>query len=129
MLEVGLKGRAAQKVTDETTATAHGSGLLPVFATPALVALMERTCWESVAGSLPPGQGTVGTRLEIAHTAPTPVGMTVICESALVAVEGRKLTFSVKARDEKGPVGSGIHERFIVENERFMAKAREKLEG
>jgi predicted thioesterase len=123
MLEVGLKGLQTETVAAENTAAAHGSGLLPVFATPALVALMEKTCWTSVAEALEAGQGTVGTRLDIRHTAPTPVGMTVTCESELTAVEGRKLTFSVRAFDEKGAVGEGVHERFVIDNERFMAKA------
>lgn len=123
MLEVGLKGLQTETVAAENTAAAHGSGLLPVFATPALVALMEKTCWTSVAEALEAGQGTVGTRLDIRHTAPTPVGMTVTCESELTAVEGRRLTFAVRAYDEKGAVGEGVHERFVIDNERFMAKA------
>ena len=88
-----------------------GSGTLDVFATPALVALAEKTCWMSVAAALDEGCGTVGTRLELEHSAPTPVGMTVTCESELTAVEGRKLVFKVSLHDEKGPVGGGVHER------------------
>lgn len=126
MLEIGLKGRQTETVTDQNTAAAYGSGLLPVFATPALIALMEKTCWTSVAAALKPGEGTVGTRLEVSHTAPTPVGMTVTCESELTAVEGRKLTFAIRARDEKGEVGAGVHERFVVDNERFLKKAAAK---
>ena len=83
-----------------------GSGTLDVFATPALVALAEKTCWQSVAPALEAGSGTVGTKLELEHTAPTPVGMTVTCHSELVAVEGRKLTFKVTLADEKGPVAA-----------------------
>ena len=129
MLEIGLKGRQTAAVTDENTAAAYGSGLLPVFATPALIALMEKTCWVSVATALEPGQGTVGTHLEVSHTAPTPVGMSVTCESELTDVEGRRLTFSVRAFDEKGDVGAGVHERFVIENERFLKKAAAKAEG
>ena len=103
-----------------------GSGTLDVFATPALVALAEKTCWMSVADALEEGDGTVGTKLDLEHTAPTPVGMTVTCESELVAVEGRKLTFKVTLHDEKGPVGGGTHERFVIHNAKFAAKAEAK---
>ena len=103
-----------------------GSGTLDVFATPALVALAEKTCWQSVAPALEAGSGTVGTKLELEHTAPTPVGMTVTCHSELVAVEGRKLTFKVTLADEKGPVGGGTHERFVIFEEKFAAKAEAK---
>lgn len=129
MLEIGLKGRQTAAVTDENTAAAYGSGLLPVFATPALVALMEKTCWVSVSAALSEGEGTVGARLDVRHTAPTPVGMTVTCESELTGIEGRKLTFSVRAFDEKGEVGAGVHERFVIDNERFLKKAAARAEG
>ena len=126
MLEAGIKGTAQQSVTSENTAAALGSGTLAVFATPALVALAERTCSQSVAPYLDEGCGSVGTKLELEHTAPTPVGMTVTCHSELVAVEGRKLTFKVTLADEKGPVGGGTHERFVIFEEKFAAKAEAK---
>ena len=126
MLEAGIGGRAAVTVTSANTAQAMGSGTLEVFATPALAALAERTCWESVAPHLAPGQGTVGTKLSLEHTAPTPVGMHVTCDSELIAVEGRKLTFTVAMRDEKGPVGQGVHERVIINDAKFLAKAEAK---
>lgn len=126
MLEKGIRGTGSQLVTAQNTASALGSGLLEVFATPALVALAEKTCWQSVAAELDEGCGTVGTKLELEHTAPTPVGMTVTCESELVAVEGRKLVFRVEMHDEKGPVGGGTHERFIINNAKFSAKAESK---
>lgn len=126
MLEKGIRGTGSQLVTAQNTAAALGSGLLEVFATPALVALAEKTCWQSVAAELDEGCGTVGTKLELEHTAPTPVGMTVTCESELVAVEGRKLVFRVEMHDEKGPVGGGTHERFIINNAKFSAKAESK---
>ena len=81
MLEVGIKGLEQQAVSAENTALAMGSGTLEVFATPALVALAEKTCWQSVAPHLEEGCSTVGTRMELDHSAPTPLGMTVICES------------------------------------------------
>ena len=95
-------------------------------ATPALAPLAEQTCWQSVAPELEPGSGTVGAKLSLEHTAPTPVGMHVTCESELIAVEGRKLTFTVTMRDEKGPVGQGVHERVIINDARFLAKAEAK---
>lgn len=125
-LTTGIHGEQSVAVTNENTAKTMGSGTLDVFATPALVALAEKTCWMSVAEALDEGCGTVGTKLELEHTAPTPVGMTVTCESELVAVEGRKLVFKVSLRDEKGPVGGGTHERFVINNAKFAAKAESK---
>lgn len=103
-----------------------GSGTLDVFATPAMIALMEQTAWKSVESELEEGTGTVGTYLEVSHDAPTPTGMEVTCESVLTAVNGRELTFEVKAYDERGMVGKGIHKRFIIKEERFMEKALRK---
>ena len=125
-LETGICGEQSVRVSAENTAKTMGSGTLNVFATPALVALAEKTCWMSVADALDEGCGSVGTKLELEHTAPTPVGMTVTCRSELVAVEGRKLTFKVTLADEKGPVGGGTHERFIIFEEKFAAKAEAK---
>ncbi|EFQ07413.1 thioesterase family protein [Faecalibacterium cf. prausnitzii KLE1255] len=125
-LETGIRGEQSVLVTAANTAKTMGSGTLEVFATPALVALAEKTCWMSVADALGEGNGSVGTKLELEHTAPTPVGMTVTCESELVAVEGRKLTFKVALHDEKGPVGGGTHERFVVNDAKFAAKAEAK---
>ena len=127
MLETGIKGTGTVTVNEENTAKAMGSGTLDVFATPALIALMEETCWRSVANELEEGSGTVGTLLEIKHTAPTPVGMKVTCESTLTEVDGRRLVFEVIARDAKGVVGEGKHERFVVQNEKFQVKANARL--
>lgn len=127
MLETGIKGTRTVTVSEDNTAKAMGSGTLDVFATPALIALMEETCWRSVANELEEGCGTVGTLLEIRHTAPTPVGMEVTCESELTEVDGRRLVFEVTASDAKGVVGEGRHERFIIQNEKFQAKANAKM--
>lgn len=127
MLETGIKGTRTVTVNEKNTAKAMGSGTLDVFATPALIALMEETCWRSIANELEDGCGTVGTLLEIKHTAPTPVGMKVTCESTLTEVDGRRLVFEVIARDAKGVVGEGKHERFIIQNEKFQVKANAKL--
>ncbi|NBI62921.1 thioesterase [Clostridiales bacterium] len=126
MLEPGIKGTQQVRVREENSAEVMGSGTLKVFATPAMVALMEETAWKSVAEHLDQGEGTVGTALDIRHTAATPLGMTVTCESELTAVDGRKLTFHVIARDETGVIGEGEHQRFVVNNEKFQAKADSK---
>ena len=128
MLEAGIKGTKEIMVTNENTAKTMGSGTLDVFATPAMIALMENTAYGSVASELEEGSGTVGTALNVKHVAATPVGMKVTCETELIKVDGRALTFSVKAFDEKGLIGEGEHERFIVFNEKFQAKADAKLE-
>lgn len=126
-METGIKGHIEETVTVELTADRIGSGLAQVFATPMMIALVERTCAESVAAQLGQGQSTVGTRVEMTHTAATPVGMRVWCDSELVEVDRRRLTFSVKAYDECGLIGEGRHERFVVDNEKFQAKAEGKL--
>lgn len=127
MLEKGLKGSQSVLVTEENTAAKVGSGLLPVFATPAMIALMEATCAQSVASELEEGCSTVGTHLDVKHSAATPVGMTVKCESELVEVDRRRLVFHVTAWDDAGIIGEGSHERFIVNNEKFLAKTQSKL--
>lgn len=126
MLEAGIKGRQEVMVEEGNCASAVGSGLLKVFATPAMIALMEKTAWMSVAPELGEGEGTVGTLLNVTHDAPTPIGMKVWCESTVEEVDGRRLVFSVEAFDEKGRIGGGRHERFIIGNEKFQAKADRK---
>ena len=128
-LSVGSKGRAEPLVTEDKTAAAVGSGLVPVFATPYMVALMENAAVNAVQAGLEAGQGTVGTRLEVTHDAATPVGMKVWAEAELTAVDGKKLTFTVRAFDEAGPIGGGTHERFIITVDRFLAKAEAKKGG
>ena len=122
MIEKGILGHREQMVTPDLTADRIGSGLVQVFATPMLVALMEQTCNESVTPLLEAGQGTVGTHINISHSAATPVGMKVWCDSELVEVERRRLVFTVKAFDECGPIGEGRHERFIIDSAKFQAK-------
>ncbi len=113
-------------VAPEQSAKNVGSGLVDVFATPAMVALMEKTASSSVLPYLEEGQGTVGISLNITHDAATPVGMKVRCESELIKVDGRKLTVKVEAFDEKERIGGGTHERFIITTEKFQAKANAK---
>ena len=126
MIAPGIRGRLEQTVTDAMSAARVGSGLVDVFATPMIIALMERTCNESVLPYLAEGQGTVGTHVDVSHSAATPVGMRVWCESELVEVDNRRLLFKVKAFDDCGAIGEGLHERFIIDTVRFAAKAMSK---
>lgn len=127
-IQVGMKGRADATVSPANTASAVGSGLLPVFATPSMIALMENAAVNAVQSALEEGQGTVGTHMDVSHDAATPVGMAVYAEAELTAVDGRKLIFAVRAFDQAGPIGGGVHERFIITNDRFLAKARKRGE-
>lgn len=125
-LPIGLKGQAETTVNERNTAAAMGSGLLPVFATPAMLALMENAAASSVQPFLDEGQGSVGTRLEVSHLAATPLGLRVRAESELLAVDRRKLRFAVRAWAGEELIGEGIHERFIIDNARFLEKALAK---
>ena len=91
--------------------------------------LMENAAVDATQASLEEGQGTVGTRLDVSHDSATPVGMQVWAEAEVTAVDGRKLTFAVTAYDEAGPIGKGTHERFIIQNDKFLAKAQGKKKG
>jgi predicted thioesterase len=126
MIETGIKGEATELVNERNSAATMGSGELQVYATPAMVALMEQAAWKSVAGELEEGQGTVGTSMNIKHLASTPLGMKVTAKSELTAVDRRKLVFTVEAYDETGKIGEGTHERFIVDNKAFQEKADAK---
>ena len=128
-LEVGVRGRADDIVTDKNTAAAAGSGGLQVFGTPFMVALMEKAAWSSINPHLNPGDSTVGTKVNISHLSATPVGMKVWAESEVTLVDGKRIELKVSAYDEKGLIGEGTHERFIVTDERFQAKTDRKLEG
>ena len=125
-MEIGLKGRAETVVDHSNTAKFAGSGELDVFATPNMTALMEQAAAASVAPFLEEGQGTVGTKLCISHDAATPIGMRVWAEAELTEIDRRRLVFSVTAYDECGVIGKGTHERFIIQNEKFLKKVYEK---
>lgn len=127
MLKTGITGEARCLVTPETTAANLGSGALEVFATPAMIALIEKAAWQSVQPMLEEGCGTVGTALRVRHLAATPVGMEVTAKAELREIDGRRLVFKVEVRDAKGIVGDGEHERFIVKNDSFLKKAKGKL--
>lgn len=126
-MNTGIKGLKEITVTKELTAISVGSGELEVYATPAMIALMEGTASESVKSELDEGQGSVGTSIAIKHLAATPVGMRVRCESELVDVDGRRLVFKIEAFDEKDKIGEGTHERFIISNNKFQNKTNSKL--
>lgn len=127
-IHVGITGTQTVVVTEAMTAQALGSGELPVLATPQMIALMENTAYKSVAPYLEAGQGTVGTLMNVAHTAATPVGGTVTIETTLKEIDRKRLVFHVTASDNAGPIGEGTHERFIITNDRFLAKAQSKLQ-
>ena len=129
MLETGIIGKDEMIVTEENTASAVGSGGLDVFATPSLIALAEKTAFQSVMPYLEEGQGTVGTHIDIKHIAATPVGMKVFCETELIEIDEvkhRRLVFSVNVYDEVEKIAEGTHERFIIDNDRFLEKAGRK---
>lgn len=126
---VGMKFRAEDVVAQNNTAVSAGSGTLPVFATPFMCALMEKASWMAIAPGLNEGESSVGTKLSISHLSASPVGLKVWAESEVTLVDGKRIEFKVTAGDEKGLIGEGTHERFIITNDRFLAKAAKKLEG
>ena len=131
MIEIGAKLTVEKTVTQELTAQAAGSGLLPVFGTPFMLAMMENAAAGCLQQFLEEGKGSVGTHLNVSHDAPTPIGMKVRAEAEVVAVSenGRMIDFAVKAWDEKGPIGAGTHTRAIISNDRFLTKCNSKLDG
>lgn len=126
-VQLGVRGQAQTTVTSLNTAKAMGSGLLEVFATPAMVALMEQAAVNSL--NLPEGQSSVGTSLSITHTAATPLGAKVSATAELVEIDRRRLVFNVGVCDEAGQIGEGKHERFIIDVEAFLAKAHSRKLG
>ena len=127
-LKTGIKNTNEMTVTKELCADAWGSGGLAVFATPAMIALMENTAWASVEPCMEEGWSTVGTHLDISHLSASPIGSHITCESELVEIDGRRLVFKVTARDDAGPIGKGTHERFIINVWKFMVRTEAKLQ-
>ena len=125
-LHIGIQGREETVVTPELLAKNVGSGLVRVYATAMMIALIEKAAVYSVEPYLAPGQGTVGTNVDVSHCSATPLGMRVWAETELVQIDRRRLVFKVAAYDERGLIGEGRHERFIIDNERFQAKADAK---
>lgn len=124
MIKLGIKGQKELIASKEHSASVIGSGGLEVFSTPSMIALMENTAAGSLAPHLEEGQGSVGTAVNIKHIAATPLGMKVTCESEIIEIDRKRILFSVKAYDEKGLIGEGTHERFIIDNEKFMNKLK-----
>ena len=127
-METGIKGYAETIVDQSNVASSAGSGLLDVFSTPHMIALMEKAAQDSIIPYLEEGQGSVGIRLEVDHLAATPIGQKVWAESELTAIDGRVLTFQVNVYSEKEKIGQGLHRRCIITNERFLAKMKAKYE-
>lgn len=126
-MEAGIIGKKSIIVDESMTAKVIGSGLLEVYATPSMIALMENTASSSIQEYLEEGKGTVGTLINVKHVSATPVGCKVTCETKLVEVDRKRLVFEAKAYDEAGIIGEGIHERFIIDNEKFMERVNLKL--
>jgi len=126
MLTVGKIGTATTVVSDNNTAKFIASGSLDVFATPMMIALMELAACDCLADSLMPTQTSVGTQINVAHLAATPLGATVTAKATVLQVEGRKILFEITAHDGVNEIGRGTHERFVVDVQRFMEKLRQR---
>ena len=126
VLKPGLTGAAHTQVTGSNVAKEMGSGDVEVFATPAMVALMEGAAIESIKPCLKAGETSVGVRIDVSHLAATPIAMKIRAEATLEKVDGRRLFFHVAAYDDKEKIGEGNHERVIVQRDRFLAKAQAK---
>ncbi|MFI3253307.1 MAG: thioesterase family protein [Eubacteriales bacterium] len=126
-ITVGLKGKATTTTSDANSAKTAGSGVLDVFATPSMVALMEQAAWTSIAPFLGEEESSVGTALNISHSSATPLGLEVWAESEVTEVDGKRIEFTLTAYDSKGEIGKGTHQRFIVNVPKFMSKTTGKL--
>ena len=118
----GLRHSETLVVEHKDTAAVYGSGALEVFATPAMIALMEKTCLESVADKIGEGNTTVGIAVNIKHLKASPVGSSIRCDAEIIEVDRRRLVFAVQCFEDDTLVGEGIHERFVVNSEKFMSK-------
>lgn len=125
-LTPGLSAEFEHTVTYADTASHWGSGGLPVFSTPALVGLMESAAVIALTGHLPPGQTTVGGHIDVRHLAATPVGMQVRAKAELTAIEGHKLIFKIQAWDDVELIGEADHDRFVVDEAKFVTKVAAK---
>ena len=125
-LSRGISLELTEEVTPDKTAEAIGSGMLPVYATPAMIALMENCACNSILDHLEDGQGSVGISMNVEHVSATAEGRQVRAVATLDEVDGRRLVFRVEAYDDAGLIGKGTHERFIINNERFLEKAKSK---
>ncbi len=126
MIHTGIKGHQETVVTEDLLASNVGSGLVRVYATAMMIALIEKAAVYSIEPYLEAGQGTVGTLVNVSHCSATPLGMKVHADTELVEIDRRRLVFKVAAYDERGLIGEGMHERFIIDNAKFQAKADSK---
>ena len=126
MIKVGITGETKDVVNESNIAKTLRSGELKVYATPAMVALMEEAAYKSIQDELEEGKGSVGILMNIKHLASTPIGMEVIAKSELSEIDRKRMVFKVEAFDERGKIGEGIHERFIIDNEQFQNKTDNK---
>ena len=127
MILIGTKCQLEQTVTDELTASQVGSGALPVFGTPFMIAMMENAALTVLQSFLDEGQGSVGTNINVSHLAASPIGMSLRAESELTAVDRRMLSFRVRAYAGAELIGEGSHQRCLIMNDRFMEKTQAKL--
>lgn len=127
-MKVGDSIVLSEEVVRENTAEIWGSGSLPVYATPAMILLVEKAAVALLSDKLDEGLTTVGTKLNISHVSATPVGGTVTCRCTLTEIDRKRLEFHVEITDKKGRIGIGAHERFIVEAKPFMAKTNRKFD-
>jgi len=125
-LKAGLVGEASQLVTEQLTAAAYASGLVPAFATPAMVALMENASVNAIQKALPAGQTSVGIEISVKHLAATPLGMNVRARSEVTGVDGRRVTFKIEAWDDKEKIGEGTHQRMLVDEAKFNERIKGK---
>ena len=124
MLTEGVSYSSRTVVSHDNTAATLGSGDMDVFATPAMVALMENAAMRAVAAELPAGMTTVGAEMNVTHIKPSGIGTEITATAVLAAIDGRKLTFNVGASDAEGIIGEGVHIRYVVDRERFMVKVK-----
>lgn len=127
-IKIGTKGYKEDIVRKENTAAAIGSGAVEVFATPAMIALMENAALDAIAPFLEENQSSVGTNISTSHLAASPLGIKVWATAEVAEVDRRRIVFAVKAFDEKEMIGEGTHERFIIQTDKFLAKAKSKTQ-
>jgi fluoroacetyl-CoA thioesterase len=126
-VSIGLSSTIESIVMQKDTASEYGSGGVDVFATPAMIGFMEKAAMSAVELHLGKGYSTVGTTIDIKHIAATPVGMKIKAKAQLIEVDGKKLVFKVEAYDERELIGEGLHERYIINLEKFMERVNKKL--
>jgi fluoroacetyl-CoA thioesterase len=127
-IKIGLTGELSEVVTDELTANALGSGLVPALATPAMIALMENASVSAIREYLEVGETSVGIEVNVRHLAATPVGMLFRARAEVLSVDKRRVTFRVEAWDGEERIGEGTHVRAIVDEARFRERIAQKRE-